>query len=73
MVNIDLKELVEKNIGFETRVKNLLAERYSAFDSLIELYSILINIYPSYLAPAYHFNKYNQLVKDLILAEFLWT
>lgn len=64
MVNIDIKELVEKNIEFETRVKNLLVERFSEFDSLIKLYSILNNIYPSYLAPAYHLNKYNQLIND---------
>lgn len=65
MLNIDIKKLVEQNIEFEARVKNLLAERFSAFDSLIELYSILNNIYPSYLAPAYHLNMYNQLVNDL--------
>jgi len=64
MLNIDLKKLVEQNIEFETSVKELLVVRFNAFDSLIELYSILSNIYPSYLAPAYHLNKYNQLVND---------
>ncbi|MBC7524424.1 MAG: hypothetical protein H7239_08310 [Flavobacterium sp.] len=64
MDNVNIKKLVDQNAKFESRVKNLLIEKSNSFDSLIELYSILNNIYPSYIAPVYHLNRYHQLVND---------
>ena len=60
----NLKKLTQKLAKYEDEAKEKLTENYSAFDYYLSLYAILNNIYPTYLAPAYHLEEYSKLLDD---------
>jgi hypothetical protein len=58
---VNLTELTNKLADNEKYIKAKLTEKYDSFEYYLSVYAILNNIYPTYLAPAYHFEKYCEL------------
>jgi hypothetical protein len=59
-----LSELSEKILSYEKTIRELINIDLNSSSYFLTLYAILNNIYPTYLAPAYHCRKYCELLKN---------
>ena len=62
--SLKLDLLTEKMTLYENNAKECLIKQNDSFDYYLSLYAILNNIYPTYLAPAYHLKNYSKIVND---------